>query len=134
MQLQRNRGIPRSVAAVTVSAALTPSTLPAFDHVKPRYSSRKVCEIFEISPRTLRRWLNEGVPLRDGRKLTLHSIPLGPRKTVFEKEEVERVYRELREVGQEGLAEILPFRREVTSGFCSRCTCTTCRKNSTRRA
>jgi len=91
-----------------------------FDHLKPRYSFSKVCEIFEIHESTLRRWMKEGVPLADGRKTLMQFIPLGPRKTVFEKDEIERVYREMREASGEEGADVIPFPDEA-HGVCSRC-------------
>lgn len=73
-----------------------------FDHLKPRYSFNKVCEILEIHQTTLRRWMKEGVPLADGRKIPMRYVPLGPRKIVFERDEIERIYREMREATIEG--------------------------------
>lgn len=64
----------------------------AFDHLKPRYSFNRVCNIFGVHENTLRNWLLEGVPAAEGRKIKLHCIRIGVRKTEFEQDEVERVY------------------------------------------
>lgn len=59
----------------------------AFEHLKPRYSFRRVVSIFGISETTLRRWI------RDGKIVAIY---VGPRNIQFEREEVERVYRRCR--------------------------------------
>ena len=63
-------------------------------HLKPRYSKRKVCRIFNVHRDTLDAWIRDGVPLANGRRTRLRYVPLGRRKE-FECDEVERVYQEL---------------------------------------
>jgi transposase-like protein len=82
--------------------------LPAQGHLKLRYPFRRVCKIFGVHPDTLHRWLREGIPIGNGRKIRIHYVPLGPRRKEFEIEEVERVYQELRASSVEE-ADVLDF-------------------------
>lgn len=45
--------------------------------------------------------MKEGVPLPNGDRVNIAFIPLGPRKTVFAKDEVERVWQALQAAGAE---------------------------------
>jgi hypothetical protein len=92
-------------------SSVGPPATPAFEHLKPRYSIQKVCEIFDVDEVTLRRWLREGgVPLEDGRRIKLPFIPLGLRNKVFLKEEVERVFLELVAAGDNMvMADVIDF-------------------------
>ncbi len=67
-----------------------------FEHLKPRYSFNRVCSIFNVHPHTLRSWMASGVPGPNGHRIELGYIKLGARKTLFEQDEVERVYRALK--------------------------------------
>ena len=99
-----------------------------FEHLKQRYSFNKVCEIFEVHETTLRRWMKDGVPLPNGENVRLPFIPLGPRKTVFEKEEVERVFQAMKAAGRELAGEsdeggeVVPLRgRDSSQQECHDC-------------
>jgi hypothetical protein len=91
-----------------VSSGLTP------EYLRERYSLKKVCEILDCDEVTLRRWLREGgVPLEDGRRIKISFIPLGVRNKVFLKEEIDRVWRELKAAGEEmAMADVLDFPAE----------------------
>ncbi len=80
-------------------------------------SLRKVCELFGVHEKTLRRWMKEGVPTPDGGRIRLRYIPVGARKTLFRKEEVQRVIEALETSANEE-AEIIPF---DGGGLCRRC-------------
>lgn len=82
-----------------------PST--RLQHEKPVYPSHKVCKILRCDETTLRRWIREGIPLPDGSRIRIRCIPLGLRNTVFEVEEVERVWLELKAAG-EAMSDEIP--------------------------
>lgn len=85
------------------------AAVPNYGHLKQRYTFRKVCRIFGITEQKLREWMREGVMLRNGERLRIHYIPIGPRKIEFECDEVERIYQALRSssISEEG--EVLDF-------------------------
>lgn len=68
---------------VNVFTILTvPGTKP-LDHLNPRYSAQRVARIFNISRRTLQRWVDDGL---------IAAVKISPHRTEFEVEEVERRY------------------------------------------
>jgi transposase-like protein len=97
---------------VNLSVVSSPGLIP--EYLRERYSLKKVCEILDCDEVTLRRWLREGgVPLEDGRRVKISFIPLGVRNKVFLKEEIDRVWRELKAAGEEiAMADVLDFPAE----------------------
>jgi len=89
-----------------------PETIPntTYTHLKPRYSFRKVCKIFNIHEDTLRAWMRDGVRGADGRRIDIAFMKLGPRKVEFECDEIERVYAAMRCFSAAPDANVLPFR------------------------
>lgn len=109
VRLTRRTNSNPNKASAGIAMSTSASTTPP-GHLKLRYSFLKVCEIFEVHPDTLRRWMRDGVPLSNGERVRIHFIPLGPRRTVFERDEVERVYQLLRASSIN--ADVLPFPEE----------------------
>ena len=78
---------------------------PELQHTKETYPERKVCELLgrerPLHKKTLRRYAREGIRLPDGRRIYPRPIPLGGGRYVYEVDEVERVWRELKAAGAE---------------------------------
>ena len=74
-------------------------------HTKETYPERKVCQLLggekPLHKKTLRRYTREGIRLPDGRRIYPRPIPLGGGRYVYEVQEVERIWRELRAAGAE---------------------------------